>query len=297
MDSVNYDETRYLNAHIDFKTKVNGGPFIQHLSQLPGYQNGIYKSNTHSDGVIHFQSGETKSFKVLIKDANENTSELNFEVESDGVETHINKPSDNNFEPNSINVFENETLSFYLPDNAIYDHFHFSLNELKSSTGQNFYRLQNDYTPVQCYFPIKIKGNFNLSDSGKIVMKQNTYNKERFQKASFENGWYKSAYRDFGTYQLLLDKTPPTLTPLYGFRDGANVSRSNKIVFNATDNTKPIGEFNGYIDGQWILFTNDKELSFIYNIDKYCPPGEHILKIVVKDLVGNTTVKEYHFTR
>ena len=46
-----------------------------------------------------------------------------------------------------------------------------------------------------------------------------------------------------------------------------------------------------------ILFTNDKELSFNYSIDKYCPPGEHILKIVVKDLVGNTTVKEYHFTR
>lgn len=297
MDSVSYDETRYLNAHIDFKTKVNGGPFIQHLSELPGYQNGIYKSNRNSDGVIHFNNAESKSFKIIIKDANENEAELVFEVESDGIDTHKTYSTDKIFEPNQINVFENESLSFYLPENAIYDKFAFQMNETKSSTGQKIYHLQNDYTPVQCYFPIKIKGDFNLKDTGKIVMKQNTYNKERFQKANFENGWYKASFRDFGTYQLLLDLTPPTVAPLYGFRDGVNVSRMNKIVFSANDNTKPIGEFNGYIDGQWVLFTNDKELSFIYDIDKYCPPGEHILKIVVKDLVGNTTEKEYRFTR
>jgi murein DD-endopeptidase MepM/ murein hydrolase activator NlpD len=297
MDSVSYDETRYLNAHIDFKTKVNGGPFIQHLSKLPGYENGIYKSTNNHDGIIHFKKDETKSFKIVIQDANENDAELEFEVESEGMITNEKNQSTPIFEPNQINVFENESLSFYLPENAIYDAFHFNLTETKSSTGQNIYRLQNDYTPVQCYFPIKIKGNFDLKDTGKIVMRQNTYNKERYQKASFENGWYKASYRDFGTYQLIRDLTPPSVTPLYGFRDGINVSRMNKIVFNASDNTKPIGEFNGYIDGQWILFTNDKELSFIYSIDKFCPPGEHILKIVVKDLVGNTTEKEYHFTK
>ena len=297
MDSVSYDETRYLNAHIDFKTKVNGGPFIQHLSKLPGYENGIYKSEHNLDGVIHFNKNETKSYKVVIQDANENDAELEFEVESEGVMTNEKNQNNQIFEPNQINVFENESLSFYLPENAIYDEFHFNLSESKSYTGQNIYRFQNDYTPVQCYFPIKIKGNFDLKDTGKIVMKQNTYNKERYQKASFENGWYKASYRDFGTYQLIKDLTPPSVTPLYGFRDGSNLSRINKIVFSASDNTKPIGEFNGYIDGKWILFTNDKELSFIYSIDKFCPPGEHILKIVVKDLVGNTTEKEYRFTR
>ena len=297
MDSVSYDETRYLNAHIDFKTKVNGGPFIQHLSKLPGYENGIYKSEHNHDGVIHFNKNETKSIKIVIQDANENDAELEFEVESEGIMTNEKNQKNQIFEPNQINVFENESLSFYLPENAIYDAFHFNLSESKSSTGQNIYRFQNDYTPVQCYFPIKIKGNFDLKDTGKIVMKQNTYNKERYQKASFENGWYKASYRDFGTYQLIKDLIPPSVSPLYGFREGCNVSRMNKIVFSASDNTKPIGEFNGYIDGQWILFTNDKELSFIYDIDKFCPPGEHLLKIVVKDLVGNTTEKEYRFTR
>ena len=36
MDGISYNDTRYLNAHIDYKTKTTGGPYIQHLSDLPG---------------------------------------------------------------------------------------------------------------------------------------------------------------------------------------------------------------------------------------------------------------------
>ena len=40
IDSITYDETRYVNAHIDYKTRAAGGPFIEHLSRLPGYPAG-----------------------------------------------------------------------------------------------------------------------------------------------------------------------------------------------------------------------------------------------------------------
>ncbi|HJY21390.1 MAG TPA: M23 family metallopeptidase, partial [Hanamia sp.] len=42
LDSISYDETRYLNAHIDYKTRAAGGPYIEHLSRLPGYPEGVY---------------------------------------------------------------------------------------------------------------------------------------------------------------------------------------------------------------------------------------------------------------
>lgn len=297
MDSISYDDTRYLNAHIDFKTKINGGPFLQHLSKLPGYVNGIYKTAPKENGMIPLDDNDHHDIKIIVEDAQENSAVLQFDIQKTETTPVKNSSAEKLFEPNTINIFENESLSFYLPENAIYDAFHFKYSEKNSINGQKVFQLQNLYTPAQCYFPIKIKGNFNISDTGKIVMKQNTYNKERFQKASFEKGWYKAYFRDFGTYQLLLDISPPVVTPLFGFRDGMNISGMNKIVFSAIDNCKPIGSFNGYIDDQWILFTNDKELSFIYNIDKYCSPGEHILKIIVKDLVGNTTTKQYHFTR
>ena len=68
-------------------------------------------------------------------------------------------------------------------------------------------------------------------------------------------------------------------------------------MFSASDNSKDIEEFTGLLDGQWLLFSNDKNGAYIYKMDKYCSPGEHYLKIIVRDIVGNTTIKNYHFTK
>ena len=36
LDSIDYDESLYINAHIDYRYKQNGGASLQHLSMLPG---------------------------------------------------------------------------------------------------------------------------------------------------------------------------------------------------------------------------------------------------------------------
>ena len=43
---VDYLQTRYLNAHIDYRIKSNGGSFFQHLSPLPGDRLPIYYKKT-----------------------------------------------------------------------------------------------------------------------------------------------------------------------------------------------------------------------------------------------------------
>ncbi len=298
MDSITYDETRCVNAHIDFKTRATGGPFLQMLSQLPGYSNGIYKSARGEDGVIKLNDAVSHEIKIVVSDTYNNSSTLTFDLKRDSAITERKEIATTKlFKPGNINVFENERLSFYLPENSIFDSFHFKLNEIASPTGNNVYKIQDDYVPVYQYFPIKIKANFSTNDTGHIVMKQVNNGKEKYKKANYESGWYKSMFRDFGTYQLILDNTPPMVTAIGGFRDGINVSKSNRIAFSVSDNTKEILQFSGYIDDNWILFSNDKGRVFIYTFDQYCPPGEHILKIVVKDLAGNTTEKNYRFTR
>ncbi len=75
LDSITYDETRYVNAHIDYKTRAAGGPFIEHLSRLPGYPQGIYK-DFNSDGVIYLKDTLLHNIKIIVKDANGNISML-----------------------------------------------------------------------------------------------------------------------------------------------------------------------------------------------------------------------------
>ena len=62
IDSITYDETRYVNAHIDYKTRAAGGPFIEHLSRLPGYPEGVYKDFS-GDGVIELMDDQVSPRK------------------------------------------------------------------------------------------------------------------------------------------------------------------------------------------------------------------------------------------
>src|SRR5690606_41088822 len=42
MDNISYNDTRYLNAHVDYRYKSKGNPFLQHLSRLPGFGHQLY---------------------------------------------------------------------------------------------------------------------------------------------------------------------------------------------------------------------------------------------------------------
>ncbi len=299
LDSISYDETRYLNAHIDYKLRSSGGPFVEHLSRLPGYTNSVYKT-TNGDGIISLEDDSTHKIKIIVKDANGNTSILQFEIKRGaGVAEKIkNQPpvlsNQKEFIPGFINLFENSSISFYLPENALYDSIRFRYNEIATGNGYNIYQLHNTNVPVHCYFPVKIKAASPLPD--KMVMHRFAGGKDDYAKADYENGWYKASFREFGNFQLMLDTLPPTISPV-GFKDGMNTRKLSAIKFVILDNTEEIKNFTATLDGNWLRFSNDKGKTFIYTFDDKCAPGEHELKIVAEDQVGNVAERVYHFTK
>ena len=76
-----------------------------------------------------------------------------------------------------------------------------------------------------------------------------------------------------------------------------NAKALKKLVLAVRDNTEEIGLFRAMLDGQWLLFSNDKGKNFVYTFDEHCPEGAHELIVTVEDLAGNRMEKVYHFTR
>ena len=296
LDSISYAETRYFNAHIDHKTRASGGPWLQYLAPLPGYENFIYKTD-YKKGVVVFSDSEKHTINIIVADANGNQSKLNFEVEAPkNVTVKRDMNATHKFIPNYLNIFENNRVKFYLPENALYDTVNFVYKELPSADGKNIYQLMNATIPVQTYFPMSIRESFATEDTGKIVMERFYGSKKDFAKAVYKNGWYTSSFREFGNFQLLIDRQPPTVVPI-GFRDGMNTAGLKRILFHIKDNTEDIVNFTALLDGKWLRFSNDKGINFIYNFDDKCAPGEHELKISATDQVGNVTERTYQFTR
>ena len=286
MDSISYDDTRYLNAHIDYRYKSRGGPYLQHLSRLPGHVNGIYVANV-GDGVISLPDQTPHEIRIEVSDAANNISVVKFLVRSSGT---VNAASGNTrlplFEPGSVSIFENDNARLYLKENDIYDSFHFRFNEIAGATSTIF-QLHDHTVPVHSYFPASLKGNF--PDTSKVVMKYSHGSRTDYSKATFNDGWYTSRFRGLGNFQLLSDNTPPVISP---------VRRSRwSLAFSIVDNTEELVNFNAWLDGKWLRFSNDKGRTFVYTFDEHCEPGPHVLKIEVEDLVGNRSERTFQFTR
>jgi murein DD-endopeptidase MepM/ murein hydrolase activator NlpD len=298
LDSIGYDETRYLNAHVDYRLRSGGGPWLQHVAKLPGYNTGFYKTFA-GDGVINLEDDSVHQIKIVVKDANDNSATLRFAVQRGAGIMAAKKDSARNnmqkqFHPGFINVFENSNISFYLPENALYDSIRFRYNEVAPAYGYTIHQLHNVGVPVHVNFPVKIRANAIRTD--KMVMHRFANNKHDYAKAVFENGWYKASFREFGNFQLIEDTIPPTVTPV-GFREGMDCSKQKRIAFVVVDNTEEIKNFTALLDGNWLRFTNDKGKTFAYVFDEYCTPGQHELTIAAQDQAGNVTTRTYHFTR
>lgn len=304
LDSIGYDDTRYLNAHIDYKMRSSGGAYVEHLSELPGYTNSIYKK-FKGNGVITLSDDSARFIGIEVKDANGNTSVIKFEIKRQtGYTGKNNKDSASYFQPQEfhpgfINLYENSNISFYLPENCLYDSFRFQYKEISQNTGYPVYQLHNTNVPLHTYFPVSIYASTTLPD--KMVMHRFANGKDDYAKANpvkkgKEQGWFTASFREFGSFQLLADTIAPLINPV-GFRDGMDCSKLKSIVFVVTDNTEEIKKFTATLDGNWLCFSNDKGRRFIYEFDEKCNAGPHELKITAEDQVGNINEKTYQFTR
>lgn len=300
LDNISYDETRYLNAHIDHKLKTGGGPYVEHLSRLPGYPEGVYKDG-ESDGIIYLEDDSVHQIKIEVKDAYGNTSILKFSIKRGFInaEKHDQAPEPK-FVPGFVNVFEREDVQVILSETDLYDSVNFSYSKKNSATPQAVSALHSVHTalvPVHGYFTIRLKPDKDLPEmTDKIIMQRTWGSKMDVVKAERTGEWFTGKFREFGNFQLLADDVPPLILPI-GIRDNANLSRSSQIIFTITDNMKKIKNFRAELDGKWLRFTNDKGRSFIYKFDEKCPPGEHALKVSVEDEAGNQTTRIFHFTR
>src|ERR1035437_2526855 len=291
LDSISYDETRYLNAHIDYRTKMAGGPFIEHLSRLPGYPQSVYK-DFYGDGVIHLKDDNIHHIKVVVKDTYDNTSVLEFDIKR-GTVTKPEPPAPNVFHPNMVNIFDKEDLQVITDKRAIYDFFTLTY-EKKEATNPRavsaLHMVASGLIPVHDSITIRIKPTVAIPADMKdrIIIHRSWKDKGEVMKAKKEGEWYTAKFKSFGNFQLLIDDQPPTINTSIGRR---------QIVITPRDNHEEIKNFRAEVDGKWLRFTNNKGKVFIYIYDEMCPPGSHELKVSAEDEAGNKTVRTYKFNR
>jgi hypothetical protein len=296
LDNIGYDQTRYINAQLDYRYKSSGGGDLQHISPEPGAKEVAYEVN-NEDGFIHLRDVDVHDVTIEVKDAAGNKTVKKFMVEYD-PSIAINYAAGKDVEkfiPGNVNVFERNTFEVYTTEGTIYDTVAAAYNSEDNGTGISpVYSFLNYQIPAHDFFTVRIKPSAEIpaASANRIVIKNISGRKTFVSKANFQNGWLTAKFRQFGTYQAFIDDEPPSVnTP------STNLTRAGTISLTPRDNFNTIRSFRAGLDGQWLRFTNDKGRIWTYTFDEHFPRGDHELKVIVEDEAGNVTTHTWRVKR
>ena len=308
LDSIDYEQTGYINAHIDYRHKQMGGAYYQHLSMLPG-EGGVAYHPYQSDGVIRLTDTLPHPIAIIVADPYGNQSVLRFKIKTTnpwlGPAANPAKLPDKeptHFVPRNPILIRKPDFQIDFPAMGLYDSlpivYRRDLFPILPGAITARHQLNDPTIPVHLNFIVRLKPErvipANLKN--KVVVQRSFGAVKKVKKANLEGEWVSAEFDDFGYFQAFVDTIPPQVT-LAGKGDTINVSALSRLIFTPTDNFGTIKRFRAELNDSWIRFTNDKGRSWVYRFDQRCPYGVHKLTVTVEDLVGNTTTKTWWIKR
>jgi hypothetical protein len=305
MDDMEFDESRFVNAHIDYETKERFGAWFHRCFVLPGDHLSNY-TKTESMGSISLYADKPVKIGLRAMDANGNESTLVFWALRDAghMEAFQETPYQYELPYDSDSQIDLEDFSMVMPKGALYENLHFQYytteGDFKGACSPVFH-LQDSKTPVQRYFTIRIKAaNIPPELRTKAVIAKCGQGRPENCGVDWHGDFISTKVREFGDYCVMIDTQPPVIIPVVFDKD---MRRKNSISFKIADNFSIGGladgmYYSGSIDDNWVLFEYDKKRSRLtYTFDDHVGPGSHVLKLTVKDDRDNASVFERKFLR
>lgn len=303
MTELDFDESRYLNAHADYSAHERFGAWFHRCFVLPGDRLSNY-TRTASLGAIPLYKERPVKITLKAADANNNVSTITFwALRGDPVDPIPEPDCQFELHYDVDNRVDLEGFSMVVPKGALYETLYFQYESgNRSGALSPLHRVHNETAPLHRSILLSLsprtavppelrpKAVIARVGSGRPVNCGGIWSGQRLE----------TRVREFGDYCILLDTLPPTITPL---SLQADMRRKNTLSFRVQDNFRIDGsadnlQYRGSIDGKWALFEFDrKNARLTHTFDGRLGPGEHTLKLVVSDDRGNQAVLERKFRR
>jgi hypothetical protein len=306
-EQFGFDETRYLNAHLDYQAQMNNQGFFNRTFLLPGNVLSMYE-NVVNNGILSADT-EPKKVTLTARDVVGNMVNLTFFIQQKAFETYSQSKDYTYFMPyNEPSLIKVEGAKFYFSKGSFYENVY--LKFAQTTEGGTFgtysptYHLHNAEIPIQWQTVISIKP-VGLPDS--LRDKAFIAYCPKNQAAIFNcgGGWSDEGYlvaknNRFGRYCVMVDQIAPTVTPI---RFQFDMRKSAKMSFRIQDNFESTGSSEGLkykatVDDSWILMEFDAKNNLLFHqFDERIGQGEHFLRIEVTDNRRNAGVYEAKFIR
>ncbi len=296
---INFNTSRFINAHINYKRYAAQRVRYTRLYELEN--NPLKITNTYpimnpsfqaSKGWISVAEDSIVQVEVSILDYEKNQRNLTFYLIGSAVLDDYTKAETLDWQRD--NDLAIGPIKVHIPSGALYNTDKFNLFK----KGDDTYVIGEAYVPLQKHMTLSWElDSVKQSQQGWFVWEYDNKGKKSAITGERKDAVLKIKTRSTGSYQLDQDLKKPEVRIVKNTPFQRSNSSFNEIQVHAADDKTGIDRYSARIDGSFarIDFDYKKELLKVI-IPKELVAGNHNLRIVVIDGVGNTTVKEYAIT-
>jgi len=305
MDAFSFNESRYVNSHIDYETFQRENIYIERAYRLPNDKLSAYR-NVVNKGIVNFSDNRKHKVEIIVTDIHGNTSALTFNVKSISAPAREDQPetADNDaivMPYNRNNKFVSGNIAVNIPSGALYDTLFFQFRRSAGNQGMfsGIYEIHNKYTPLHRAYNLSIKPEkIPAGKESKLLIIQIADDVRRIPLPSTWNDGFLSANPNtFGTFFIGIDTIPPVIQN-NGFSSGANLTGRTMLKIKITDELSGIKSYEPLIDGKWALFEYDQKNNvLIYSFDpkRIQRSSKHNLTLKVMDNRDNLSTFKCEF--
>jgi len=159
--------------------------------------------------------------------------------------------------------------------------------------------IHSEDVPLHKPVTVEIRAEIPAALREKVALARVAHDgKMSYAGGSWRPGRVAAEVSAFGTYCIVADTLPPTITPL--FTSGADLRNATSISFTIDDDFSGIADYRATIDGQWALFEYDrikKRITCTFRTFHFAKTGSHTHRLEVTDNRGNRKLYQGKFVR
>ena len=304
MDAFSFNESRYINSHIDYEAYLRDNIYIERAYLLPNDKLSSYQ-NVINKGIFNFNDSSKHHIEIIVTDIHKNRSNLSFYVNSlppENLEPMAASGDETILMPyNRNNKFVAKDVILNIPSGTLYDtlYFEFARDKGNPAFYSDIFRIHNRYTPVHKSYSLAIKP--DRIPAGKksklLIVQMSNGTKGIPLNSSWEGDFITANPNTFGNFFVGIDTIAPSISS-NGVRSGANLSNRSELKIRILDDFSGIKSYHPQIDNKWALFEYDQKSNMlIYTFDeKRLSRGEkHTLNLKVSDNRDNVSTMDLEF--
>ena len=294
-DTFSFDETRYVNALLDYARYKNLGQRVQKLYMENPYPLSLIKPG-FENGMITAVSNMNQAYRIEISDFNENRTKIFVSIQCSNSSIKVKEVPTSKYvvKAKKENIFALKNVTVTIPANTFLDDFYMNFE-----INKGILKLHDDVVPAFSNFSITFEDSITTEKEREKMFIGSTNGKKIF---FYNTKKYKNSFTIYtkylGDYKLMKDTIAPKIK-IDKEIEGKWISNLTGLQFTVSDDLSGIKSYNGYLNDKWILLEYEpksKKLLHRFN-DGIVAEGKNDLKIVVTDNVGNSTIFETQFFR